>query len=367
MESYGWIKINRDIRNWQWYRNPNTLRVYIHLLLRANYKTSSYQGIPLKAGQVLTGRKVLAKDLGLTEQKIRTALDYLRKDNKIVISRASKAVKSGSIITILEDQDKSASNWVRLERNIINEKWYKKEVQFCLYIELILNAVYKTSSYQGVPLKAGQVLTSRNVLSQSLGFSVRRVRTGLKALQNQFKIDQGNDQGNDQPQKVNGTLITICNYVSYEFDNNDSKEQITNKTTNKTTNKQPISNQKTTTNKKEKKEKNDKNLIKKRIKGQQPLLFAFNDSNNISDNFKDQHLTPSTTITAKRQNSEERKKPRKKRKTKAEIIKERKDDILEVIEFGKAVTGRGDVKSKELEYLLKSAKVKFIVNAFNFG
>ena len=219
----GCIKINRNIRSWQWYRAPNTLRVYIHLLLRANPKASSYKGIHLKAGQVLTGRKILAKDLGLTEGKIRTALDRLKKDNKIVISRSSKGISSGSIITILEDQDKSASNWVRLERNIINENWYKKEVQFCIYIELLLNAVYKDSSYQGVSLKAGQVLTSRNILSQSLGFSVDRIRYALKALQNRFKIDQGNDQ----PQKSNGIIISVCNYVSYEFYNNDSEEQTT--------------------------------------------------------------------------------------------------------------------------------------------
>jgi hypothetical protein len=93
--------LHRTLLDWEWYQEPNTLRVFLHLLLRANHKSKRWQGVLVKSGQVITGRLKLSQELNLTERKIRTALDHLKMTNEISI----KATKQYSIITINNGQN----------------------------------------------------------------------------------------------------------------------------------------------------------------------------------------------------------------------------------------------------------------------
>lgn len=96
----GWIKLHRQIVEWEWYTDANTFRVFMHLLLNANHKEKRYKGILIKKGQLLTGRKSLALALDLSERQVRTALTKLKKSGEIDQEKARKTTKSGSIITI---------------------------------------------------------------------------------------------------------------------------------------------------------------------------------------------------------------------------------------------------------------------------
>lgn len=96
MASNGYIKIHRKMKDWGWYKDPNTFRVFIHLLLSASYKEEDYRGHHIMPGQVVCGRKQLAKELGVGEQTIRTALNHLISTNEITI----KVTNKFSIITI---------------------------------------------------------------------------------------------------------------------------------------------------------------------------------------------------------------------------------------------------------------------------
>jgi len=96
----GWIKLHRQIVEWEWYTDANTFRVFMHLLLNANHKEKRYKGILIKKGQLLTGRKSLALALDLSERQVRTALTKLKKSGEIDQEKARKTTKSGSVITI---------------------------------------------------------------------------------------------------------------------------------------------------------------------------------------------------------------------------------------------------------------------------
>lgn len=96
----GWVKLHRQITDWEWYTDGNTFRVFLHLLLNANHKDGRHKGIVVKRGQILTGRKVLASALGLSERQIRTALSKLKTTGEIDQQKANKTTKSGSIITL---------------------------------------------------------------------------------------------------------------------------------------------------------------------------------------------------------------------------------------------------------------------------
>ncbi len=92
----GWIKLHRKLKEWEWYSDTNTTRVFIHLLLSVNHEDGSHQGTVIPAGSVKTGRVSLAGKLGLSEQQTRRALNNLQKSQDITI----KATNKYSIIAV---------------------------------------------------------------------------------------------------------------------------------------------------------------------------------------------------------------------------------------------------------------------------
>ena len=90
------IKLDRKIAEWEWFTDSNTLKLWIYLLVNAQYQDSSYKGIEVKRGQLITGRKKLAEQLEMSEQQIRTCLDHLQATNEITIKPTNKY----SVITI---------------------------------------------------------------------------------------------------------------------------------------------------------------------------------------------------------------------------------------------------------------------------
>lgn len=94
----GWIKLHRQLLEWEWYGDLNTFRLFTHLLLMANHKDKKYKGLLLKAGTVITGRELLAKQTGLTVQQVRTSIDRLISTNEIT----NKTSPQGTIIQIVK-------------------------------------------------------------------------------------------------------------------------------------------------------------------------------------------------------------------------------------------------------------------------
>ena len=85
-----YIKLFRKMLTWGWYSDTNTFRVFMHILLKANYKPSEYKGEKIAAGECVFGRKKWAKELGLSEQQIRTAISHLQSTNEITIRATNK-------------------------------------------------------------------------------------------------------------------------------------------------------------------------------------------------------------------------------------------------------------------------------------
>lgn len=93
----GWIKIHRQILDWEWYSDINAFRLFMHLILKANHKEKKFKGLVLNAGSVVTSRDILAIEIGLSVQQIRTALNKLKSTNEITI----KSNSQGTVIQIV--------------------------------------------------------------------------------------------------------------------------------------------------------------------------------------------------------------------------------------------------------------------------
>jgi hypothetical protein len=92
----GYIKVHRKLIEWRWYKKSETVHLFIHLLLSANHADGYWEGISVRRGQHITGRKKLSELTGLSEQSIRTCLNRLKSTGEITI----KSTNQFSIITI---------------------------------------------------------------------------------------------------------------------------------------------------------------------------------------------------------------------------------------------------------------------------
>ena len=93
----GWIKIHRQLLEWEWYDDLNVKVLFFHLLLKANHKPRKYKGKIIEVGQLITGLEVLSTETSLSVQKIRTALTKLKSTNEITIKSSSK----GTVIQVV--------------------------------------------------------------------------------------------------------------------------------------------------------------------------------------------------------------------------------------------------------------------------
>ena len=105
-EQSSFIKLDRNILRWRWYTDENTYRVFLHLLLTANYKDADFQTITVHRGERVTSYGAIAKDLKLSVQNVRTALEHLKSTGEIT----SKTYSKYQVITIIKYDDYQSNN-----------------------------------------------------------------------------------------------------------------------------------------------------------------------------------------------------------------------------------------------------------------
>lgn len=78
-----YIKLHRSMLEWEWWHDINTCRVFIYLLLKANWKDSTWKGIEVKRGTYISSLDKVATETDLTRDEVRTALKHLTKTKEI--------------------------------------------------------------------------------------------------------------------------------------------------------------------------------------------------------------------------------------------------------------------------------------------
>lgn len=79
----GYIRLHRTLTGWRWYKDGNVLRLWLHLLLNANYAPSDFQDRVIGRGEQVTSLKALSDDTGLSVKEVRTAMDKLKRTGEI--------------------------------------------------------------------------------------------------------------------------------------------------------------------------------------------------------------------------------------------------------------------------------------------
>jgi len=83
--NYDFIKLSRKILDWEWYQDVNTSRVFIHMLIKANWKDGEYKGYIIPRGSFVSSFRKLEGETGLTVKEVRTAISHLKETGEIAL------------------------------------------------------------------------------------------------------------------------------------------------------------------------------------------------------------------------------------------------------------------------------------------
>lgn len=92
----GYIKISRKFLNWRWYDEDTTFKVFMHLLMTANYEDKKWNKITVKRGQRITSYRMLSFELKKSINTVKLHLERLVNTGEITI----KSTNNYTIITI---------------------------------------------------------------------------------------------------------------------------------------------------------------------------------------------------------------------------------------------------------------------------
>lgn len=117
----GFVKLSKQVLEWQWYNDPNVARLYFHILLKANFKENNWRGIEIKIGEFVTSLDKLHIELNISIQTIRTALKKLERTGYI----ERRPTNQFTLIKLL-DSDVFTKEFFISNKQVNNPKTIKK-------------------------------------------------------------------------------------------------------------------------------------------------------------------------------------------------------------------------------------------------
>lgn len=121
------------------------------------------------------------------------------------------------------------ARWIKIYDGLLEWEWHKRPEMISLFVHLLLMANTKDGRFEGHEVKRGQLVTSIQSLSETVGCSVRTIRTCLSHLEQTGEISRKTTN--------KFTILTICKYEDYQGDRQASDKQPTSN--RQTTDKQP--------------------------------------------------------------------------------------------------------------------------------
>lgn len=97
MENTGFIVIQRKMLEWEWHDDPNTLALWIHILLITNWKPNKWHGIEIPRGTCLRSLGALAEETGMSVRNVRTALTHLKTTGEVT----TQSTRYGLLINVI--------------------------------------------------------------------------------------------------------------------------------------------------------------------------------------------------------------------------------------------------------------------------
>ena len=92
----GYVRLYRSFLAWEWYTDSNTKDLFLHLILTANWEPKKWRGITIERGQRVFSYANLSREIRMSVQQTRTAINHLKSTGEITCSGTSEY----SIVTV---------------------------------------------------------------------------------------------------------------------------------------------------------------------------------------------------------------------------------------------------------------------------
>jgi len=120
----GFVKIDRSILEWEWWDDITTFRLFMTILLLANWKDKKWRGRTIKRGSLWTSIASLSAESQLTVMQVRNSLDKLKTTGEIT----DKVTNSGRLITVVK-YDFYQSNEKKTTNKITSKRTSKQQTK----------------------------------------------------------------------------------------------------------------------------------------------------------------------------------------------------------------------------------------------
>lgn len=90
MNDSGHVILYRKILGWEWYSDINTCRLFIHMLLKANWREGKFRGTTVPRGSFVSSLEKLSEETGLTIRELRTAISHLKMTGELTVKTTNK-------------------------------------------------------------------------------------------------------------------------------------------------------------------------------------------------------------------------------------------------------------------------------------
>ena len=127
-EKNGFIVIHRKMLDWEWFSDPNTLTVFMFLLLSANWKAGRFQGVEVPRGSLVTSYPMIAQKCHISVMSARTAIKHLKLTGEIT----AKSYARFSVISIknydrYQDKNRQANSLLTVNQQAPNNNRTKEQ------------------------------------------------------------------------------------------------------------------------------------------------------------------------------------------------------------------------------------------------
>ena len=225
MENETYIRLFRKMLSWEWYTDVNTTKLYIHCLLKANFKDKEWRGVLIKRGTFLTSLSNLEVETGLSISQLRTSLNKLKKTNYLTSTPSSKNTvinvlnyseyqnsdtrndtQDSNLMTKKSQSDDKVVTTTNKGNNI--NKGNKKDITpKNKYLEFVL---LTTEEYEKLIVKLGKETTGSFIerLNNYIGSKGKKYKSHYHTILNWYnKDDKQQPQKQTKPTKYYGEDI----------------------------------------------------------------------------------------------------------------------------------------------------------------
>lgn len=229
MSDSGWINLHRKFLDWEWYSDINTCRLFIHMLLKANWKDGKFKGTAVPRGSFVSSVSNLARETGLTNDEVRTAVSHLVKTDEITKQSTNKY----TVFTVVKYnmyQDAPRQEHRRCTGSsrtipepfptIEERKEGNKEINKNIMCKADALALFE-KLWKLYPVKKGKGQVSTAAKQRLLKVGYEEIARAI----DRYKADLEKDSGWRKPQ--NGSTFFNSGYVDY-LDSNYQEQEVDN-------------------------------------------------------------------------------------------------------------------------------------------